>query len=116
VTLLGYTWAEEPPQVPFARFSLASAAAVSLLVHAPVNVHRIRMAALDPGVVSLLEVPLTDFVPTGPNTALAWTPTDAQRTQLARYATPAGAHRYGTSIWFEDIVGHVSTPERLEWS
>lgn len=32
-----------------------------------------------------------------------------------RYCTPQGRVDYATSLWFEDVVGHLSTPERLEF-
>jgi hypothetical protein len=45
-----------------------------------------------------------------------WTPTDAERDALRRYCTRDGARQYATSVWFEDIVGHVSVPEEeVHW-
>lgn len=29
--------------------------------------------------------------------------------------TPAGAQRHATSVWFEDVVGHVSTPDEIDF-
>jgi hypothetical protein len=75
---------------------------------------RVRMAALDasrPGwVVQLLNVEL------GGANEYSWTPTPAQAADLQRYcSTRVAAAQYGTSIWCEDIVGHVCVPDEVQW-
>ena len=35
------------------------------------------------------------------------------RDKIARYCSAEGRQRHGTSLWFENIVGHVSTPDEL---
>jgi len=44
-----------------------------------------------------------------------WTPTASEKKALKKYASSSGEMKYGTSIWFEDIVGHVSRPEQISW-
>jgi len=34
---------------------------------------------------------------------------------IARYCTPAGRVAHATSLWFEDVVGHMSPPESLRF-
>ena len=34
---------------------------------------------------------------------------------LARFCAGDGPHRHGTSIWVEDVVGHVGVPDELRW-
>ncbi|HZY90900.1 MAG TPA: hypothetical protein VFE78_39115 [Gemmataceae bacterium] len=95
------------------------------------NVWRVRLAALDPldappdpahpnrpgGVVALLDVAGEGhFNPTGPNTyEYRWAPTAGAEAMLRRYCSSAGAAAHGTSVWFEDAVGHVSVPEEVRW-
>ena len=91
------------------------------------NVWRVRMAALklfkDKGitrtqVVSLVDVTTTGgtFTPVGFNRyERRWIPTAAEMTALRLYCSPEGAAASATSIWFEDLVGHVSVPESIEW-
>ncbi|MFN2512441.1 MAG: hypothetical protein ABR568_13615 [Pyrinomonadaceae bacterium] len=35
--------------------------------------------------------------------------------RVERYCSAEGRYRYGTSIWFEDIVGHVATPDLVRF-
>lgn len=35
---------------------------------------------------------------------------------IDRYCTPQGRVAYATSLWFEDVVGHMGTPETLEFA
>ena len=91
------------------------------------NVWRVRMAALklfkDKGitrtqVVSLVDVTTTggEFTPVGfDRYERRWIPTAAEMTALRLYCSPEGAAASATSIWFEDLVGHVSVPESIEW-
>jgi hypothetical protein len=45
----------------------------------------------------------------------SWAPTSAEQAQFKQYCSASGVMKYGTSIWFEDIVGHVSVPEVIQW-
>lgn len=38
----------------------------------------------------------------------------AQQRLIDRLCTPDGRTLYGTSVWFEDIVGHIGTPESID--
>jgi hypothetical protein len=40
----------------------------------------------------------------------------ALREQVSRYCSAEGRQRFGTSVWFENIVGHVSTPDELTFA
>jgi hypothetical protein len=44
-----------------------------------------------------------------------WAPNPGQQAQLKEYCSFSGAMKYGTSIWFEDIVGHVTVPEVIQF-
>jgi hypothetical protein len=87
------------------------------------NVWRVRMAALDPdqngAVVSLLDLVTEErFRPIGPGQDGFYYLCNLKANEVAgltRYCTREGAIKYGTSIWFEDIVGHVSVSEEVGW-
>ena len=66
-------------------------------------------------VVSLVDVTTEGaFTPVGfDRYERRWTPTADEMTALRRYCSPAGAATFATSIWFEDVVGHVSVPESI---
>ena len=84
------------------------------------NVWRVRMAALDPvrGVVTLIDKTTTpeNFSPLADGSfECAWLPTSTA--DLRKYGTHVGAIEFGTSIWFEDVVGHVSVPDQpVKWA
>jgi hypothetical protein len=85
-------------------------------------VWRVRIAALVPGrpgdVVALRDILTTPdlFMPiAGGAFEHSWLPTAAERAQLQEYCSPAGALKYGTSIWVEDVVGHAAAPEEVKW-
>jgi hypothetical protein len=101
-----------------------------------VSVWKVRMAALehDGSVVPLLEtLRVPHFVrriqPTGPlaagddgsaseahrHDAMFVVPTDAV-VAMRRFCTPRARVEHGTSVWFEDVVGHRATPDILEFS
>jgi len=83
------------------------------------NVWRVRMAALDPtrGAVTLMDKVTTsdNFTPLADGSfECAWLP--ASTADLRKYANHVGAIEFGTSIWFEDVVGHVSVPDQpVKW-
>lgn len=145
VTLRARRWVEEPPvvrSVEFAWTGLPNATAVITLTTPQnqrkldderaawldqdpdrlvfENVWRVRMAAFDASgtVVSLFDA-TTDvrFARTSSGSWVCrWTPTAGEVASLRSYCSPVGALVAGTSIWFEDVVGHVSVPEQLRWS
>ncbi|HEX3184551.1 MAG TPA: hypothetical protein VHQ94_07130 [Pyrinomonadaceae bacterium] len=83
------------------------------------NVWRVRMAALDPtrGVVTLMDKVTTpdNFTPLADGSfEYTWLP--ASTADLRKYSNHIGAIEFGTSIWFEDVVGHVSVPDQpVKW-
>jgi hypothetical protein len=84
------------------------------------NVWRLRMAALDDktgAVVWLLDMETQGrFARTTPTSFdYGCTLSAGEAAKLNQYCTPATAVKYGTSIWFEDIVGHVGVPEDVQW-
>ena len=83
------------------------------------NLWRLRIGAVDPnrGAVSILNTTLEGRCSgSSPgNYTFMWTPTAAQASDLARYCTTLGATDFGTTVWFEDVTGHVNTPEAIAW-
>jgi hypothetical protein len=131
VTVQPNAWVPQPPAVPAAQFTWTGnpQQPVQIALTRPANVWRVRLAALDPvpslpapgaspAAVRLLDVEYSGrFTVGGDGVArFAWVPTARLQAALARYCTPAGALAHGTSLWFEDIVGHVSVPDALAWS
>ena len=143
LTLLSNHWIEEPPVVTSVRLAWTTAAAdtLSITVVSPQatrdlddtrkpwlagnpsalfeeNVWRIRIAAIEnASVISLIDriVP-SSFSPLGNNTyELRWAPPASTLTALRRFATSPAVRQFATSIWFEDIVGHVNVPEMVVW-
>ena len=145
VIIRSNVWVEEPPVVRSAEFSWSGepntaavialstpqeqrdldASRTALLKQTPdavvfENIWRVRMAALDPtrptGVVSLLDT-VTEgrFTRNGSRYEFRWLPTTAEAAELRRYCTGSEVLQYGTSIWFEDLVGHVAVPEDVRW-
>ncbi len=91
------------------------------------RVWRVRMAALEPAtgdltrvgrVVWLLDAETEGrFVRSEQGTyEYRWTPTATELASLDRYCSPTGEATYATSIWFEDVVGHVGVPDELRWA
>lgn len=129
VTLSSNTWLEEPPAIERVEFRWTgvpgSSAAIALFPHrgqSLANLWRLRMAALVPGssgeVVELLDAHiLGNLKSLSPEAGFEyeWTPKHEAVEDLRRYCSPTGALDYGTSVWFEDIVGHVSVPDRVQW-
>jgi hypothetical protein len=85
------------------------------------NVWRVRVAALREGPTGQVEVvPLLDESTGGHFTRVGAGPSGyeyrlmvpaAQTAGLTGYCTSSDAVNHGTSVWFEDVVGHVSVPE-----
>ena len=128
VRLLLNKWLERPPIVPVAYVWWESADTLALAFMTPVteevldNVARVRMAAfVDPNqsgdLVSLLDVETAgNFVYVAEGTyKYRVTLAAAEQQKLRNYASPTGALRFGTSLWFEDIVGHVAVPQEIRW-
>lgn len=132
VSLRANRWVEQPPAVSRAYFgweasdSSGEARAVVGFVtprsqEGLSGVWRVCIAALDPArpgsAVPLFSREIMgNFVPMGTGVyEYRWTPAADEGTRLQQYCTPAGTLRYGTSIWFEDVVGHVSVAEKVQW-
>lgn len=130
LTLTWHTWAQEPPAVRRAEFrwSGESGTPAAVALHPPEGMPgaesrlwRLRIAALVPGspdaVVPLVDAELPGRLRRRGADAfeLQWTPDGREAEALGRYATADGARTFGTSIWLEDLVGHVATPEEVVW-
>ena len=125
VTLQANARIQEPPVVPWAGFvwNTTPGAPVTLELSSSTPLWRVRMAALDAsrpgGVVSLLNLEVMGYTFTSTadgKSAYSWVPTPAQAADLQRYcSSAAAAAQYGTSIWCEDIVGHVAVPDEVHW-
>ena len=127
VTLSANRWIEQPPSVPVAYMWWESAdiAAVAFVSsRAPVADHasRIRIAAFTDPAVSDQVTWLLDVATEGTFAAIGdgvykyrWTVPPGEQERLRAYLSAAGALRYGTSIWFEDVVGHVAVPQETRW-
>ncbi|MBE7172642.1 MAG: hypothetical protein INR73_18830 [Williamsia sp.] len=101
------------------------------------NIWKMYMGALDQGIVQqLLEVerfrnfePLDPRDPDRPLTddytaadlndfyiyQYNFVASDPKILMFRKYCTNAARFSYGTSVWFEDIVGHIATPDILEF-
>ncbi|HVQ16005.1 MAG TPA: lamin tail domain-containing protein, partial [Vicinamibacterales bacterium] len=139
VKLNEHRWVEQPPAARTAYFNWAPAgpagetrAMVGFVTGRPQiglsNIWRVRMAAFAPGgggqTVNLLDVITIPDANAPPNFTPkfdgwfhehVFTPNAAQLANLRQYCSSAGALTYGTSIWLEDVVGHVSVPEEVLW-
>jgi hypothetical protein len=117
-----YMWLEPDGTAGIAFIALGSSDVVRD------NVWRVRMAALEAfedeakHIARAVVVPLVDVTTEGTFTSLGfgryerrWTPTADELTALRRYCSREAAMTFATSIWFEDVVGHVSVPESLVW-
>lgn len=133
VTLRSHAWVTEPPSVQRValRWEGATGLEASAVLFPPTttdrppleNLWRLRIAALTPGApgqaVQVLDVQTAGrLLPRASDGGYEyrWTPTDLERDALRRYCARDGARQYATSVWFEDIVGHVSVPEEeVQW-
>jgi hypothetical protein len=116
-----------PPQVQTAYFwwddantaGIALGLAAARTGNSLDTVWRARMAALD---ANGTPVPLADvtfdqftFYREAQVYYYRWAPPAAVAAQLRSYGTADAAMRWATSIWFEDITGHVAPPEQFVW-
>ena len=127
VTLSSNRWIEQPPRVPVAYVWWESADTIAVAFvtgWAPVfdHVWRVRMAAFVDPAVSTQVVSLLDVVTAGTFVPIAdgvykyrWIVPAADQERVRAYASRAGALQYGTSVWFEDVVGHVAVPQEIRW-
>lgn len=83
------------------------------------DVARVRMASFDAtgAVVQMLDASADAFAFDKPSSSFIyrWTPPPDIASQLRQYATEDAARSAGTSIWFEDLAGHVAPPELVLW-
>jgi hypothetical protein len=127
VTLHPAVAVDGPPAVQTAYFWWEDANTAGLAISFPLvrsgtaadSVWRVRMAALDANgtVVTLADATFDQlaFNREAHVYVYRWTPASAAAAQLRSYATADGAARFATSIWFEDVTGHVAPPERTLW-
>jgi hypothetical protein len=109
-----------PPAVQIVYFWWVDASTAAIAFRGS-NVWRIRMAAFDSSgaVVQLLDLTLDagfPYVAAAGAYQHQWVPTAGAAAQLNAYATEGGATAHGTSIWFEDMTGHVAPPDQIKWS
>src|SRR5262249_29058368 len=123
VTLQPGVRISDPPAVQTAYFWIVGSDAV-VAFSAPMaavpldNVYRVRMAALgaNPGqVTGLLDVTAAQLQSVSGYFQYRWTPSAADLATLQSCCSTQGERQRGTSIWFEDVVGHVSVPEQVNW-
>ena len=116
---------EHPPAVQTVYFWWENDAAV-LAFTMPVaqllddSIWRVRMAALDQHylvpVVQLADLYNSRFVPDPQGLVrVRWSPSAPEAASIKKYATAEAAKIFGTSIWFEDVVGQVATPDEVHW-
>ena len=90
-----------------------------LRVHGARNVWRLRLGAVETAAaraVVLHTVELSQFSPaTAGVREYRWRPPDLDLARLQTYCTEAGARAHGTTVWAEDLVGHVVRPDVLAW-
>lgn len=84
------------------------------------NIWRVKVGALDDNGQPLMLLDVireSGFETTNlPHRYVCQIPLDVVgESQLLTYCTEEGRSRFGTSIWFEDIVGHVATAERTHF-
>lgn len=123
VTLQPGVRISDPPAVQTAYFWIVGNDAV-VAISGPMtivpldNVYRLRMAALGTAageVIGLLDVTAAQLQPVSGHLQYRWTPSVAELEKLRSYCSAQGERQHGTSIWFEDVVGHVAVPEKLHW-
>jgi hypothetical protein len=88
-----------------------------LRAHGARDVWRLRLGAVDGGrAVVLLTVELSQLARTADGAREhRWRPPDAELPRWRRLCTDPGARQHGTTVWAEDIVGHVVLPDTLSW-
>jgi len=108
-----------PPAVQTAFFWWEGGGATAAIAYSGRNVARVRMAALDAAgaVVPLLDANADAFRFDAATNAFVyrWSPPADDANRLRTYASEDAARGSGTSIWFEDLSGHVAPPELVMW-
>jgi hypothetical protein len=133
ITVQRNEWVEQAPAVRLAYVTWQAAptssdtrAAIGFVSARPQgglqNVWRIRIAALVLGrpdatvPVLTLEMLAGRFAQIADDTyEYAWTPTASELAALRTYCTRQGVSAHGTSLWVEDVVGHVNVPDEVRW-
>lgn len=116
-----------PPAVQTAYFWWDDASSAGLAFSPPAaavaprdNVWRVRMASFDDAgnVVDLVDATFDQFQyrPNAGAYVMRWKPDPGRLAALRTYANAPAAASQGTSIWFEDLTGHVAPPDALVWS
>jgi hypothetical protein len=113
-----YCWLESAGSADASEIAIAFTSSRHALDLDVDNISIVHMAALDPTVPNgVARIPIDGlFTRTGYGhyeRRFPLHPTYAGA--VRRYCSEEGAWQYGTSIWFEDIVGHVAPPEALLW-
>jgi hypothetical protein len=96
---------------------------VAIRIHSPENVWRVRLGAIAAATptqpsraISLHSVELSQFRTIGDGVLEhRWRPGETELAVMREACSDAGAATFATSIWFEDVVGHVAVPDRLRW-
>lgn len=82
----------------------------------PPRRHRRREATQPARAISLHSAELSQFRTIGDGVLEhRWRPEETELALMPEACSDAGAATFATSIWFEDVVGHVAVPDRLRW-
>jgi hypothetical protein len=132
VTLGPNVFTERPPAVERATFwwegaggSLRAGLSLNLSLARPAGlpppgaVWRVRIAGLRPPggeVVGLFDAVIDQFARVSEATyEMRWMLDPARLAEMQEFCSTTGELRYGTSVWVEDLTGHVGVPDRIVW-